>query len=39
VKVTKVEIQRIEPPADLTRAMQEQKKAEQEKRAQILRAE
>lgn len=39
LKVTKVEIQRIEPPVDLTKAMQEQKKAEQEKRAQILRAE
>lgn len=39
LKVTRVEIQRIDPPADLTHAMQEQKKASQEKRAQILRAE
>lgn len=39
IKVTRVEIQRIEPPVDLIAAMQEQKKAEQLKRAQILRAE
>jgi len=39
IKILRVEIQRIDPPADLTRAMQEQKKAEQEKRAAILRAE
>ncbi len=39
IRISRVEIQRIDPPADLTRAMQEQKKAEQEKRAAILRAE
>lgn len=39
ISILRVEIQRIDPPADLTRAMQEQKKAEQEKRAAILRAE
>jgi len=39
IRILRVEIQRIDPPADLTRAMQEQKKAEQEKRAAILRAE
>lgn len=39
LKVTRVEIQRIDPPADLVHSMQEQKKAEQEKRAQMLRAE
>ena len=39
IKISRVEIQRIDPPVDLTQAMQEQKKAEQEKRAKILRAE
>jgi len=39
VKVTRVEIRDIRPPDDLLRAMGEQKKADQEKRAKILTAE
>jgi len=38
VKVTKVELQKIEPPADITDAMSQQMKAEREKRARILEA-
>ena len=39
VKVTKVELQKIDPPADITTAMSKQMKAEREKRAVILEAE
>jgi regulator of protease activity HflC (stomatin/prohibitin superfamily) len=39
VKVTRVELQRIEPPRDVTDAMHRQMKAEREKRAMILEAE
>jgi len=39
VRVNRVEIQRIEPPADITDAMSRQMKAEREKRAVILEAE
>ncbi len=39
IKVTRVEIRDIRPPADLLAAMGEQKKADQEKRAKILASE
>ena len=39
VKVTKVELQKIDPPQDITDAMSKQMKAEREKRAHILEAE
>jgi len=39
VKVVRVEIQKIEPPRDITDAMSRQMKAEREKRAAILEAE
>jgi regulator of protease activity HflC (stomatin/prohibitin superfamily) len=39
VKVSRVEIQRIEPPRDITDAMSRQMKAERDKRAAILDAE
>ncbi len=38
-KVTRVELQKIEPPADVTEAMHRQMKAERERRAMILEAE
>ena len=38
-RVTRVELQRIEPPADITEAMSKQMKAERERRAMILEAE
>jgi regulator of protease activity HflC (stomatin/prohibitin superfamily) len=38
-KVTRVELQRIEPPRDVTDAMHRQMKAERERRAMILEAE
>ncbi|OVE78854.1 hypothetical protein BVY01_04330 [bacterium I07] len=38
-KVTRVELQRIEPPSDVTEAMHRQMKAERERRATILEAE
>lgn len=38
-KVTRVELQRIEPPVDVTEAMHRQMKAERERRAVILEAE
>lgn len=39
VKVTRVEVQKIDPPEDITNAMSRQMKAEREKRASILEAE
>ncbi len=39
VKVTKVELQKIEPPPDVTEAMHRQMKAERDRRAMILEAE
>ena len=39
VKVVRVEIQKIEPPTDITSAMSKQMKAEREKRAAILESE
>lgn len=38
IKVTKVELQKIDPPVDITDAMSKQMKAEREKRANILEA-
>ncbi len=39
VRVTRVELQRIDPPRDITEAMSRQMKAERDKRASILEAE
>ena len=39
VRVVRVEIQRIEPPADVTQAMHQQMKAERERRAAVTEAE
>ncbi|NCO88874.1 hypothetical protein AUK04_00435 [Candidatus Roizmanbacteria bacterium CG2_30_33_16] len=39
VKVTRVEVQKIEPPQEITQAMSLQMKAEREKRASILQSE
>jgi len=39
VRVTRVELQRIEPPGDVTQAMHRQMKAERDRRAAILEAE
>lgn len=39
VKVNRIELQRIDPPADITAAMSRQMKAERDKRASILDAE
>jgi len=39
VKITKVELQKIDPPQDITDSMSKQMKAEREKRAAILQAE
>jgi len=39
VKVTRVELRRIEPPQDVTQAMHRQMKAERDRRATILEAE
>jgi regulator of protease activity HflC (stomatin/prohibitin superfamily) len=39
VKVTRVEVQRIDPPSDITEAMSRQMKAERDKRAAILESE
>jgi regulator of protease activity HflC (stomatin/prohibitin superfamily) len=38
-KVTRVELQRIEPPSDVTEAMHRQMKAERDRRASVLEAE